>query len=95
MKLKSGLKCAGLTIFTNLLTNSSVNFNLFVSGVVITCLQVTSIKSVRICHLKLEENGFLHTCEENIFLKCHQDVNVDGYFMDCVNFDFVFTAFLF
>ena len=85
----------GFTIFTNLLTNSSVNFNLFTCVAVITCLQVTPIKSVRLYHLILEENGFLHTYEKNIFLKCPQDVNVDGYFTDCMNFDFVFTAFLF
>lgn len=86
----SDLKCR-VTIFTNSLTNSSVTFNFSI----ITCLQVTPVKSVRLYHLKLEENGFLCTCEENMFLKCHQEVNVDGYFVDCMNFDFVFTAFLF
>ena len=29
------------------------------------------------------------------FLKCHQDINVAAYFMNCMNFSFVFTAFLF
>ena len=37
------------------MTNSSVTFNFSI----ITCLQVTPVKSVRLYHLKLEENGFI------------------------------------
>lgn len=45
--------------------------------------------------IKLEENWFLQASEENMFLNCHQDVNIDGYFMDCMNFYFAFLASLF
>ena len=32
---------------------------------------------------------------KKIFVKCHQDINVSAYFMNCINFSIVFTAFLF
>ena len=32
---------------------------------------------------------------KKIFVKCHQDINVSAYFMNCINFSIDFTAFLF